>query len=270
MPAYLSIALTNVCDLECSYCYAPKNAAKLRPEDVLRWCIEADAGDCFGVGFGGGEPTLFPGFGDLVERLAGSTSLSISFTTHAHHLSDDLVERLSHCVHFVRISMDGTGEVYERLRGRPFAALVDRVRTVATRIKFGVNVVVNDDTVTCLDDVARTAFGLGARQLLLLPEVSNGLLQMKSATLRRLEEWVNLNTDRMPLSVSALGSESLVVPRLNVSSSRHQDHEFLHIDASGTLKRCAFDNTGIRLRDHPTLSGAIARLRSTVPLTVLS
>src|SRR5947207_1429021 len=61
-PRQVSIALTNACDLRCAYCFAPKSRSVLPLENVRKWLHELDAHGTIGVGFGGGEPTLFPGF----------------------------------------------------------------------------------------------------------------------------------------------------------------------------------------------------------------
>ena len=59
-PRQVSIALTNACDLNCSHCYAPKNPAVLDFDRLKSWLAELDTNDSIGVGFGGGEPTLYP------------------------------------------------------------------------------------------------------------------------------------------------------------------------------------------------------------------
>ncbi|MYV46701.1 radical SAM protein [Streptomyces sp. SID2888] len=111
-------------ELHCAYCYAPKQAAALDREGVLAWAIELDAAGCLGVGFGDGEPTAYRRFAQLCSDIAQSTSMAVTFTTHGHRLTPELVESLREAVHFVRLSVDGVGATYERLRGRPFAAVV--------------------------------------------------------------------------------------------------------------------------------------------------
>ena len=59
-PRFVSIALTNRCDLKCDFCYAPKNRHELSFEQLKLWLTELDRNGCLGVGFGGGEPTLHP------------------------------------------------------------------------------------------------------------------------------------------------------------------------------------------------------------------
>lgn len=161
-PRYLSVALTNACELRCAYCYAPKHAAALDRERVLAWAVELDAAGCLGVGFGGGEPTAYRRFAQLCSEIAQSTSIAVTFTTHGHRLTPELVSSLRGAVHFVRLSVDGVGTTYERLRGRPFAAVVQAAGLLSSLAPFGINAVINADTVGELDDLAAFADEVGA------------------------------------------------------------------------------------------------------------
>lgn len=58
----VSIALRNRCDLACAHCYAPKSRDELRFDTITRWLAELDAHGTLGIGFGGGERTLYPEF----------------------------------------------------------------------------------------------------------------------------------------------------------------------------------------------------------------
>lgn len=131
-PRQVSVALTNACDLACPHCYAPKNPAALDFRRLTGWLNELDANGCLGVGFGGGEPTLYRRFPELCRYAARNTGLAVTFTTHAHHLTDALVAGLAGSIHFVRVSMDGVGPTYEALRGRPFEAQYPYVLFVCT------------------------------------------------------------------------------------------------------------------------------------------
>ena len=125
-PRQISIALTNRCDLACAHCYAPKSRDELRFDVVTQWLAELDAHGALGVGFGGGEPTLYPEFERLCQHAARETRLSVSFTTHGHHIDDVLAEGLRGSVHFVRVSMDGVGATYQLIRRRSFPERVRR------------------------------------------------------------------------------------------------------------------------------------------------
>ena len=86
-PRHVSVALTNSCDLTCSHCYAPKNPAILAFDRLTGWLAELDANGCIGVGFGGGEPTLYPWLTELCSCATRETNLAITMTTHAHRLT---------------------------------------------------------------------------------------------------------------------------------------------------------------------------------------
>ena len=72
-PRYLSVALTNACELRCTYCYAPKHAAVLDMDRVVSWAVELDGAGCLGVGFGGGRSQTPPPRGNHRPALGPRT-----------------------------------------------------------------------------------------------------------------------------------------------------------------------------------------------------
>ncbi|NNB92227.1 radical SAM protein [Corallococcus exiguus] len=91
--------------MACAHCYAPKSRDELRLDTITRWLAELDAHGTLGIGFGGGEPTLYPEFVKLCQYAARETRLSVSFTTHGHHIDSELAERLRDNVHFIRVGL---------------------------------------------------------------------------------------------------------------------------------------------------------------------
>src|SRR3981081_1504427 len=81
-PRQISIALTNACDLACPYCYAPKNPAMLDFDRIVSWLSKCDLNGCLGVGFGGGEPTLYRRLPELCRHVSQKTGLAVTLTTH--------------------------------------------------------------------------------------------------------------------------------------------------------------------------------------------
>ncbi len=161
-PRHVSFALTNACDLSCSYCYAPKYRSELNVESLFRWLDELDANGCTGVGFGGGEPTIYRDLPDVCRYATQKTRLAVTLTTHGHRLDAALIAALSGNVHFMRVSMDGIGATYELLRGRSFAALLRGLEIVRTLAPFGINYVVNSRTLPELQAATILASDLGA------------------------------------------------------------------------------------------------------------
>jgi MoaA/NifB/PqqE/SkfB family radical SAM enzyme len=263
-PRQVSIALTNVCDLHCRYCYAPKHKASLRTDHVLDWLKELDTEGCLGVGFGGGEPTLHPDFVDICKRVAGETQLAVTFTTHGHRLTPQLVERLKGSIHFARISVDGLGHTYEEQRGKQFASLLRGIESIATLSPFGINVVVNERTVAELDAISELAQEVGASELLLLPQqATTTVTSMNRVVGRALQNWVSDYRGKVRLTVSEAGASGL--PTCDPLPDERGLQAYAHIDASGILRANSYSPVGAKIEDAGVLP-ALARLRNTVEI----
>lgn len=252
-PRQVSIALTNACDLACSHCYAPKNPAMLAFDKLTSWLANLDANGCIGVGFGGGEPTLYPGLTEICSYAARKTNLAVTMTTHAHRLSDQLLNELAGTLHFVRVSMDGVGSTYESIRCRPFDTLLERITALSRIIPFGINYVVNSKTIIDLDTAVKLAADLGASEFLLLPEEpvgrGRGIDKQTTITLRK---WVSGYRGSIPLSISEGNTDGF--PICNPLSAETGLTAFAHIDASGIIKRTSYDTSGIIIRENGVMA----------------
>lgn len=245
-PRQVSVALTNACDLRCPYCYAPKHPAKLDSERLIEWLNELDVNGCFGIGFGGGEPTLHQDLAWLCDYVASNTGLAVTFTTHAHHIDDQLAAELSGNVHFIRVSMDGVETTYEMLRGKSFSSLRHRFDTIRSLAPFGINFVVNALTLPDLDAALAFAGEVGAIEFLLLPEQPvHGQGGIDDSTRQALRRWVHAYRGTIPLSVSESGSSGL--PTCQPLRWETGLRAYAHIDASGLLKRSSYDATGVSI-----------------------
>jgi sulfatase maturation enzyme AslB (radical SAM superfamily) len=257
-PRQVSIALTNRCDLACSHCYAPKSRDELHFETVTRWLAELDEAGTLGVGFGGGEPTLYPEFVRLCQHVARETRLAVSFTTHGHHFDSELAARLRGSVHFIRVSMDGVGETYESIRRRSFSELLEHLAHVRGLSRFGVNVVVNKRTLPDLDDVARVAADMGACELLLLPQVPVRSVPTVSAeTVQELRRWVDAYRGHLKLCINEGSAEGF--PTCDPLSDERGLCAYAHIDAKGVLKSSSHAAAGVPLGE-ATVLHALAQL----------
>lgn len=258
-PRHVSIALTNTCDLNCPHCFAPRTPASLDIERLASWLHELDMNGCLGVGFGGGEPTLYQGLIELCRFATERTGMAVTLTTHAHGLDDRLVRSLAGNVHFVRVSMDGVGATYEALRGRSFATFVQRLENVRSLAPFGINYLVNSHTLPDLDSAVKLATDLGAVEFSLLPEQPvDGVWGIDARTTQALQRWVHRYQGNVPLAVSEEGAEGL--PVCNPLSDESRLRAFAHIDASGLLKRSSFDDHGVSVGSFGIM-GAIEELR---------
>lgn len=245
-PRHVSIALTNLCDLSCPHCFAPKTSDMLNFNQLKDFLLELDSNGCLGVGFGGGEPTLYPSLIELCRFATQNTGLAVTLTTHALNLHDEFLKQLAGNVHFVRISMDGIGSRYEAIRGRSFSAFrrnLDRIHLLAP---FGINFVVNALTISDLDAATELAFAVGAAEFLLLPQQPvkyvNGIDEI---TTKSLQQWVSTYRGAVPLTVSEAGADGL--PTCNPLGKETGLYSYAHIDAAGILKRSSFNTKGIAI-----------------------
>jgi MoaA/NifB/PqqE/SkfB family radical SAM enzyme len=243
-PRYLSIALTNACELRCAYCYAPKSPAALDADRVIAWALELDRAGCLGIGFGGGEPTTYPRFAQLCGQIAESTSMAVTFTTHGHRLTAELTDALRGSVHFARLSVDGIGATYERLRRRPFAAVHAAALLLRSVAPIGINAVVNADTIGDLNLLAQFAADVGASELLLLPEQPTPATPgISGADAERLVRWVRAARTEVRLAISRCGLEGSV-PAVEAIPGEHPLDAHLHVDATSVLRRDAYASIG--------------------------
>lgn len=243
-PRQMSIALTNTCDLLCSHCYAPKHKDRLDFDLLTSWLRTLDLNGCMGIGFGGGEPTLYPKFAELCEFAANETNLAVTMTTHGHRLNESLITKISGRVHFVRVSMDGVGATYKSIRNRSFGGLVNKIKLLKEVSPFGINFVVNSTTIKELDEGAQIADELGATELLLLPEVPVGKgVGIDKDTEADMQKWVQNYQGSVRLAISE--THTAGIPVCEPFEKETGLSAYAHIDASGTLKRNSFGQDGV-------------------------
>lgn len=245
-PRFVSIALTNACQLSCPYCYAPKTPSALDFDLLTQWLTELDENGCLGIGFGGGEPTQYRRFTEICRFASRATTMAVSFTTHGHNLNEEMLANLNGNVNYVRVSMDGIGGTYERFRGRPFDALVEKIGLVRQLAPFGINCVINAETVSDLCDAAEFAAEHGASEFLLLPERPvNGVGGIDRSTMAKLREWIESYSGSVPLSISQDGSNGVCT--IDPTSSESGLRAYAHIDANGTLKSSSYEFRGMKI-----------------------
>lgn len=243
-PRQISIALTNLCDLQCSYCYAPKQRAALDARLVATWLEELDKAGCLGIGFGGGEPTLHPEFSKICKHAKEQTQLAVTFTTHGHRLQPQLLREIAGCVNFIRVSVDGVGSTYERLRNRPYKKLLENLEKARAITPIGINVVINDETFKDLDELTELAERVDASEILLLPQQgTHRVSEASPALLSQLDSWIRRKKVGIRLSVSVAGAAGL--PTCDPLPNETGLRSYAHIDALGMIKESSYGVGGI-------------------------
>lgn len=244
-PRQISIALTNVCDLSCPHCYAPKNKCTLSFVHVKNWLKELDIYGCMGVGFGG-EPTLYPRLIEICSYAMRKTNLAVTMTTHGHRLSNNLIHNLAGNLHFVRVGMDGIGSTYESIRRRSFDSLIQRIKVFGSIVPFGINFVVNLHTILQLDAAVELAENFGASEFLLLPEETVGRrCGIDANTRRELMQWVQRHQGEISLTINERGADEF--PAMNPLAAESGLSAYAHVDASGVLRSTSYATNGVKI-----------------------
>ena len=256
-PEVISIAVTNVCDLSCAFCYAPKSRHMLSVPEIIHWCRELDQLGTLEVAFGGGEPTLFPGLAQACQTIWTDTKLGISITTHGHHLNEQLWESLKGFVSIVRVSIDAPEPLYSSIRGLPLARAIKNIRQMDGQVPIGINTVVNTKTLGGLDELAVVVCDLGTVDWLLLPEIENGKFTLSDSEWHRLDNWIISHSNDLNLRTTTNAKAHLTGPFL----LDDEPEDYAHISANGYLRRCSYDSTGISLRDRPSMLMALRELK---------
>jgi MoaA/NifB/PqqE/SkfB family radical SAM enzyme len=121
VPPALSVELTNLCNVRCTYCTSPlkeRPQGLMSPEtfgNLIRQIEESGIRKVKLVG--NGEPTIHPKFSEMIPQLVKAARF-VTLTTNALALNETIIESiLAAPVDVLHISVDGgTREEYERSR----------------------------------------------------------------------------------------------------------------------------------------------------------
>jgi MoaA/NifB/PqqE/SkfB family radical SAM enzyme len=251
-PRHVSFALTNICDLKCVYCYAPKDRSELQFDDLKKWIAEIDLGGSLGVGFGGGEPTLYPRFVELCSFVADRSHLAVSFSTHGHRITEPMAEQLKGNVHFIRVSVDGLWDTYEKLRGRSFTGLLTQIHLIRATAPFGINYVLNNDTLPNLKEAVVYWEQLGATEFLILPEIDHSG-KFSPEILQNLKSFLDGYAGKLPLRINENCSDGMPVAQPFHDSDPLRAYAF--IDARGRLKSTSYQFGGTDISGKSLIDG---------------
>src|SRR5688572_20086060 len=142
-PQRVSVELTNICNLHCSYCLRDEDAlyhtrARFFPVDLLRRILREarEAAEIGHVSFTGGEPTLHPELGAVLEAV-GAEGMLAGIVTNGWHFDRvwPAIDAHRAAVRVLSFSLDGaTREAHDRWRGD---GSFDRVIRAFTRCRVG-------------------------------------------------------------------------------------------------------------------------------------
>lgn len=239
-PRMLQVALTNACDKSCDFCYRPLEAkSKWSFDDLLELARVCDEWGVLEIAFGGGEPTLFPRFPELLREIWTQTNLCPSFTTHGKRLTPEMLRAMRGSYGQLQVSVydeDDTGAIVALLVGE--------------RARFGLNYLVTPKRVRSIEADVLMWVARGVRDILFLSykgsdpalHLSARETKMFDHSLAKLHQML----PRVALKVDVCWASRLVEsPQLLNEADCGANIDFVSLTSDKRVLACSFANEGI-------------------------
>lgn len=243
-PRVVQFAITNACNLACTFCSRDEEARSAwTADDAFEILRDLDHAGTLEVAFGGGEPLVFKGFVQLVERLYRETRLAVSLTTNGTRLDETTVKALGPVVGQIRLS------VYDDVDHGPILE-----RLVRHRVRFGVNWLVTPARLPNMSGFVLDLVAAGCRDILLLSY--NGpdrALHLDAHQSRELAQQIQLLHralgKRVTIKLDVCWGERMdAVPRLFGNRSCPAGREFIVITSDKRVAPCSFHHASFPIQ----------------------
>jgi MoaA/NifB/PqqE/SkfB family radical SAM enzyme len=240
-PRSLLIAVTNACNLTCSFCYRDKHARSAWTyESLLQFCREADQWGVLEVAFGGGEPTLFSRWDAFLNELYETTQLSVNVTTNGTRLTGEFLQRIAGKYGQIRLSLYDDNNWRKTIR-----LLVD------SGARFGVNWLITPRELDHIETTFAELLALGVCDFLLIGyKGADPVLHLDADERQRLAAFINRIyqqfSAQIQIKLDACWGDALPgVPRLFADDDCGAGDAILSITSDKRIKPCSFHHTGI-------------------------
>lgn len=235
-PRTLLVAVTNICNLKCHFCYRDlKSPSEWTYDSLFEFCKQANEWGVLEMAFGGGEPLLFPEFTRLIHRLYTDTTLATNFTTNGMHLTDTFLQSIAGKYGNIRLSIYDTNHYEDTIR-----------KLVANGARFGINWMITPDDLPTIEYKFLRLLELGVRDFLLLSyKGMDSRLHFSQAHYAQFADFIQ----RMYQSLNGLAQIKLDVcwghslpdiPRLFMQEDCGALDDFISITSDKQLKPCSF------------------------------
>lgn len=247
-PRTVSIALTNRCNLDCYYCYAPKNNSALPIQFVKDVAVKLDELGTLELTFGGGEPFIYPEIIDLIQWLWQNTKLGINITTNGLLLNSDIINSIKEKVSSLRFSIDGLESKYSAVKKHELTELIKKIKLLNGSIPFGINIIANPYSIIDVEKVIELSIELGAIDVLLIPEHKNGKFLLQEHDWQQLENIVVKYQNRIQVNITY--DASVFINASYLETEVKKDFLFAHISADKKVKLHSYEIDGVYI-DNP-------------------
>jgi len=246
-PRTVSISITNKCNLNCRYCFIKKGCELLDRDYILQLSEKFDGLDTFDIAIGGGEPFLHPELIEICRKIWVNTSLGVSITTNGTVFNEDTLKALKGYVSIIRISIDGIGDVYEFNRNFNFDKILNSIAITSQHHRVGLNVIVQENTISHLDAIGEIYKKYDCCELLLLPVIDNGKVLLSDDIKIELENWILKNSRTINLRL--LSSAKELIDADYLFESILWENSYLYIDVYKNIRQSSYGSFGLKIDD---------------------
>lgn len=145
-PRFVSLEITEQCNLKCKHCYTAAGGGKpnsLDIDTIYKLIDELSKYGCEFLAIGGGEPLLYKEI-EKVIKYAISKGVEVELVSNGILFSDEMIEKLYNVgLRYVQISLDGESpNTYSKVRGTDFfEKVVNNIEKVNKKFNTSVSTV---------------------------------------------------------------------------------------------------------------------------------
>lgn len=229
-PRAVMMGITNLCNLQCDFCSRDIAARSLWTVDSAFELLHGlYAAGTLEVAFGGGEPLLFKGFAELVQRLQAHTDLALNLTTNGSRVSHELWQSLQGGIRMARLS------IYPETDIARIAAVWQ-----AQKQRWGANVLVDDAALATLPQLLEELAARGAQDVSILTYVGEPARLLSASGRERLQAIIQQAPLPCRLSVCAGDMGLSTFSAGFVTADCGAGHDFISISADQHMQACSF------------------------------
>jgi len=254
-PVHIEISPTSVCNMSCEWCissYLRRNE-HIQCKTLKRFLYEFRDLGGMAIGWsGGGEPTLYPDFKEVIEEAQFRGLKQGVFTNGL--FKDELIEPIGECMDWVRFSLDTTDkEIFcdkKGVRGESYEKVLSNLKSLCEYpARVVVNVELDKWNVTHMEEVIATSKLLGADVVQIRPlmprpykkdeMVDSAFFSRCLPLLKRLE---NMGDEHCQVFISWDKFEDFIAgePYGRTYDKCQYHHFFCVLNANGDLGVCMY------------------------------
>nr|WP_297933653.1 radical SAM protein [uncultured Lachnoclostridium sp.] len=172
--------ITRKCNLRCQHCYAYKESdfsEELSIEQVYQTIDELREVQPYLIVFGGGEPLVRSDFVDILKYTKETLGCRIKILTNGTLLNHERLEQIRPYVDFYQLSIDGSEQAHDELRGHigAYKKTIETIKMLRKEgLQTGICMTIHNKNYKDIQEVIEFSLKYGVYKLRISPFVASG------------------------------------------------------------------------------------------------